>query len=389
MELTIAQTVILYFFFFTIEVAITYLIQKCINAGKECRSYHRRFTISIKWKLLILEAVFILLYVVIYACRNYKVGTDTEAYYQMYKYIIRNDSFLFIATLHGVEFAYELMYTLVVHLSNVLFDSFQGFLGMMAIIQLFFFRSFSKYSIKEYNIKLYDITLLYFMLLFAPSFNIMRQTLAVCIAFWSLKYLYLRNLKLYAISIFIASLFHISAIFTILFYFLYDTKETNSRIKEKAVIVGCVLSPLLFSWMMNLISMIPFAQKYYGLYSATNISVGATHFAILNITLRAPIVLLLVFYHNALVQRNRKNRFLFVIYVFQVSCFFLSVWQHWAFRMAYYGMFADFLLVPQLFDIQKGRKQAYRALISFFYILFFFLTTVQRKYDGIVPYIFN
>ena len=63
--------------------------------------------------------------------------------------------------------------------------------------------------------------------------------------------------------------------------------------------------------------------------------------------------------------------------------------------MVYYGMCADFILVPEIIKINNTkiinnkRISILRPLIICYFIVFFFLTTVQRKYDGIIPYIFN
>ena len=389
MELSIVQSIILYFSFFAIELALARSMQNNYSKEQYYGIRYVRHTFYINWRLIVPELIFMILYVSIFAARNYMVGTDTEGYYRMYNYITRNNLLVYNVSVYGLEYAYELLYSLVVNIANIVFNSFQGFLGLMAFIQLVFFQSFCRNSTKEYEIKLYDIMFLFFMLLFSPSFNIMRQTVAVCIVFFGLKFLYKRNIKFYCICVIAASLFHVSAVFTIIFYFLYDTEGTYSQLKEALIVIGCLLSPLLYSWMMTFISALPFMQKYSSLYTLSDITTGHAKFAVLNILLRIPILVLLLLYHKPLIELNKKNRFLFVLYIFEISCFLLSFWYHWTFRMAYYGMCADFILIPQIFKINNKNNSIMRPLIVLYFIVFFFLTTVQRKYDRIIPYIIN
>ena len=389
------QTIVLYFAFFMTELVVAGLIQRSYSKKQYYGIYHRRHSYYINWRLLILEIILYTLYIFIFAARNYMVGTDTRPYYNMYNFITGNNLLAYNVSVNGLEYTYELFYSIVVNLAKILFNSFQGFLGLMAFIQFACFLSFCRNSIKEYEIKFNDILFVYFMLMFAPSFNIMRQTVAVCIVFLGMRYLYQRNLKLYCICVIAASLFHVSAIFTIFFYFIYDMEGRYSQVKEVFLVITCFFSPLLYSWLMTLLSSLSFMQKYTYLYTRSDITTGHIHFAVLNILLRTPIILLLFLYHKPLTRLNKKNRFLFVMYMFEISCFVLSIWYHWIFRMVYYGMCADFILVPEIIKINNTkiinnkRISILRPLIICYFIVFFFLTTVQRKYDGIIPYIFN
>ncbi len=389
MELSTIQSIVMYLSFFGIELFLAKLIQSNYNKKQYHAIKYDYRNLYINLRLLILELIFMMVYVFIFTVRNYRVGTDTEAYYRMYNYITNNNLFIYNISVQGLSYSYELLYSLVVNLAKIIFNSFQGFLGLMAFIQLVFFQSFCKNSVKEYKINFNHIVFLFFMLLFSESFNIMRQTIAISIVFFGLKYLYQKNLKMYCISIIVASLFHISAIFTILFYFIYDIEGVYSQMKETLLVLGCLLFPVLYSKMMMFFASFPFMQKYTSLYMQSDITSGHANFALLNLLLRIPIVVLLLLYHRSLIRVNKKNRFLFILYIFEIGCFLLSIWYHWTFRMAYYGMCADFILIPQIIKMNRNKNYILQSIIILYYILFFFITIVQRNYNGIIPYIFN
>ena len=87
------------------------------------------------------------------------------------------------------------------------------------------------------------------------SFNTSRQIIAVCIALLSIKYLLERKPIKYLLVIFIASLFHTSALVMVPFYFIL-----NINFGKKGLIVMSVVTLSLFILLPSIIS---FIQKYY------------------------------------------------------------------------------------------------------------------------------
>ena len=149
------------------------------------------------------------------------VGTDWSNYnYDIT--IIRNTSFKNVISgnipLNKMEYGYMLIVKI---LSSVLDNNcvffFFSFLTVLFI---------TKALIEQYGE--YDIGLAYFVYLlvyFSSSLNLMRQSLAVAVVFWAMKYVFDNNWKKYITTcLLVMILFHFSAILAIPIYFLWNHK---------------------------------------------------------------------------------------------------------------------------------------------------------------------
>jgi len=89
--------------------------------------------------------------------------------------------------------------------------------------------------------------LVFYTFFFNLSFNIMRQCLALSIAFFGIKYVFERKFLLFAFWVFLGYLFHSSALIVLIYYplFLYANKYTSR--KSILLLSATFLSLVIFS----------------------------------------------------------------------------------------------------------------------------------------------
>lgn len=173
-----------------------------------------------KWIFKVLS-LFIL--IVFSGCR-YMVGIDFVSYWWIYEEI------------NGILI--EPGYTAICKvLSNANFGAQLHFFFFSAITLLIIVRGILFYNNKH-------AVLCLFIYLFAgfyvDSFNIVRQSLAIAIFFWSGKYIINRQLKKYIICILGATCFHMSSITLIPFYYIL-----NRHYSRYAIAIIMVISLLI------------------------------------------------------------------------------------------------------------------------------------------------
>lgn len=141
---------------------------------------------------------------------RWQVGTDYAQYSRNYnKYILEiwNDIKNFNEP--GINF--------ISKISSLIFDDYATMFFIASLITIgLIVMTISKYS----NMFTFSILLFIFIGAWHGSFNGVRQYLAVAIIFSGHRYVINRELKKYLLIIFIASLFHISAVSMLLVYFI-------------------------------------------------------------------------------------------------------------------------------------------------------------------------
>jgi len=123
--------------------------------------------------------------------------------------------------------------------------------------------------IKDYSVaKWFSILLFVSIGQYYTSFNLTSQILAVSITFLAAKYLYSREFKKYVLMIIFATLFHLSALIMLPFYFIL-----NFRLNKKNVII--IIFAFIFG-MLFLDNIVTVGIKYFYKYYEINRGYGMT-----------------------------------------------------------------------------------------------------------------
>ena len=152
--------------------------------------------------------VIVILLSVLSAGRDSSVGTDTETYiYYFSKYNF--------SLIDWVNFGVEPLFGWVVNICNYFnFDNYFWYFLIFALI----FNGFMVSSIYKLRNRTVLISLfLGFSTLYFYSFNVVRQAIAISIFFYSLFFLVEGRVVRYVLLTIVASLFHYSALFNLIF----------------------------------------------------------------------------------------------------------------------------------------------------------------------------
>lgn len=199
------ETIILYFFIFILCESIFYYYkkEKQVTFGKVC-------------------IVPIVLLSLLAGLRSTNVGTDTLGYYSIF---------------HGTDiYEMEPGLPLVIRLVKIFSDNATVFFLVVSFLIVFLFiRAFWEY--KEICPLHYSFFLFYFLVYFM-TFSGIRQWLAAAIVFFASHYLLLKNRVLpFVMGIGIATLFHMSAIVSVLILGLWVVFQVKSAVKKMFFII--------------------------------------------------------------------------------------------------------------------------------------------------------
>ncbi|EOI6038264.1 EpsG family protein [Enterococcus lactis] len=184
------------------------------------------------------------------------VGTDTQMYQHMFEGYLSIPSLVERFKYLGFK---EFLNTLIAQI-GVLLDNFNIYLFIFSFSTLILVvKAIYKYVYKD------SVSIAYFAylcLFFPQSLNIMRQSLAIAIVFWSFQYILEKKPKKYFISIIIATGVHISAFIAIPLYFLLN-KERKFNYWVTIVISGLIMiSTFSIGPIFKLIATIPGYERY-------------------------------------------------------------------------------------------------------------------------------
>lgn len=200
---------------------------------------------------------------------RYGIGTDYFAY-------VSNFQKLQTIGIHAVRFKFEWVYILI----NLIVGKLNGSIEMVFLITSIIMMSFIYYAARHYAkyLSVGAAIFSYMMLYYQMSFNIVRQSVAMAICLYSIKYIHDRKLFKFLLFILIASGFHISALMFFPFYFLYKILgwKNKKAIRVLFYIIVLIGAFNINSLVITIINRIP-SLSYYRVYfqsSGRNIDVG-------------------------------------------------------------------------------------------------------------------
>lgn len=192
---------------FSLLFIVSFMISngKIINQNAIVRVPNQFF----KWDLKLILILFLIS--IISAFRETNIGTDYHNYIDFYNFIYNNGSFSNILKRNEIGWDYINYFFAV---NNVPYQLFFGFISFS--IYYFFIKGSYKYQ--------YLLPLMFFFLFSSGFFywtlSGLRQSVAIMIFFFSIKYIIEEKLYKYIIAIILASLFHTSALIMLPIYFL-------------------------------------------------------------------------------------------------------------------------------------------------------------------------
>lgn len=258
-------------------------------------------------------------------------------------------------------------------------------------------------KIRKYiNISLPFSMFLYYMLFFNISLNLVRQSIAMSILFFAFPFLLENKWIYFLISIFIATLFHKTAIIGLIIFLLYVILIKKFQVPQfkygmktihiegKHLISGAVIAIVILilmnpsSSILNSILNILNLSSFGSLYSK-----GFGIFSFSQVIIRVPFLLLLIFSWEKM-ENNDLKYFYLVLTVIDILFAQMSGGSSIILRISYYLSIFYIYAVPNEIAVYSNKSRILLQVafligfISYWYYMF-----VVNNYNQTVPFVFN
>lgn len=323
---------------------------------------------------------------IIAGTRNFTVGTDIGVYGLNYFY--RYSSYNDLSSIFSAELTTEKGYAILNWLSSRISSNPHVYFFILnligAVLIYFALINFREYFYLPLGMFIYEV------LIWVTSLNLLRQSIAIALIYFSYKYMFNRKIVRSILLILLASQFHSSAIVFLLFLggMLFVNKI---ELTKKHMLILFICMTTIFALGGEILQYLEGHSVINERYSTyTSIGGYSVQGAIFQIILSF-IPLVLVF---PIIKVKWRELDIFerkVVFLLIITCFANSfqVINYQIFgRFSFYFYFFYIIGIPML--IRKIRKTDSRFLYSFmavaFYIVYFIYFYYFQGYGGILPY---
>lgn len=310
-----------------------------------------------------------------FASRSLMVGTDTYSiYYQIYYmgYVIN----------HWSSTLYEGLFIWIFKVLGQLGQSFSFILLTLSLFICFVFINYFFKNNKKYNTII--SVLMFFIWIYAPSINILRQILAVTVSFLAIIFLEQRR-YIVGIILLIASMFiHMTAVIMIV-YLLYFLCKENNELTKKLPIFSLIIS-LFLLMAFNLVIKIPFLSKFAA--SVNDFSFSTVNYKFFLFPLL--VLPLIIINWKKIMNLDSFNYLHLCGYLLIFPAILSSGYFVFSFRLMYFFIPSEIIIVSQIGKCYTGGR---KILVDLYLIVVtictFYLIYYVLKVDGITPFSFS
>lgn len=278
---------------------------------------------------------------VLAGARDLNIGTDVANYLPFFSHALESES---AVSFIGEYYSTEPLYALLIYLCSRISSDMHCFLFAASLITY----TFAMLGILNYKKQIsVSLAWLCFLLMFyCDSYNAIRQFIAATIAFWGFKFAQDGKYIKYAVTLFVAVMFHNMAFICVLFFVIYWILQKKNTLAVKLAIifvafVGCATCTQSLGLLADL-GLIP---ERYMAYVPTQ-----THLSNYQLLIRLPFFALIISYYKSFCEgsRGRIEGFShhaegdFLIIMLAIELFFLQLmttsFAFWRFG-TFFGMF--------------------------------------------------
>ncbi|WP_074241964.1 EpsG family protein [Chitinophaga niabensis] len=327
-------------------------------------------------RVLIFSGIFVGLLLI--AGLRHNVGTD----YPTYK--------LFYDNPDQRDIQFEYIYTPVRNLLTFFGLPSPAFFLLCSFITFFyFFKGFKAYSVSI------PLSILLFITLgfYTNSFNIVRQFVALGLYFYfGLRYMKSRQFFHYLLTILIISVFHISALLMLPFYFIVNLNIRAWQmliVLLAAVLINIgILSISLFTTPISAVLPPHYAGYLQFLEHYLSTLEEPLLVKFLNNVDKITILFLLLKYKPKLLAADASNKILINFYFIHVVFLFISRGLAELQRIGFYFSIFSLLAIPLLLLIPENKygKAMMATGITLLYTAYFFFFVLGKNVGEVIPY---
>lgn len=320
-------------------------------------------------KLILVSCSFTLLFLI--SGLRGEFTSDYRNYIELFKYY----NLFSFNEIFQQNFGQEIGYVLLNRLIGAFTDNgmYLGIVTSIIVLSLFF------KEIRTYSTNVW-FSIFMFVTIgdFYTSFNLTRQIIAAGIIFSASKYLYERKIFKYFVYIFLAALFHKTALIMIIFYFILTLK-----IEKRILFLLTIIFTITFIHINDLLMVI---QKFFYSYY-TEGSYGMTGYNYKNVILPIFILIFVIIHISKLDQNDIKIRVWINAIIYYAFFSILGLKVQMIQRLAFFFSPYVLLIVPKIITSVRNKNERlfYLILAIFFFFLYNFLALQGTGYD---PYYF-
>jgi len=312
----------------------------------------------------------------IFAGIRYNVGTDWRTYLSIYNYAHCHSLFDFLSQQFGRE------------VGTWIFAQCAGILG--GYQWFFFLYAFAMLAIVVHvlrtqypKVPLGQAVFVFLLGTFTGGFNIMRQSLAACIIFAGMKYVFERKPGKYGLSILIASAVHTSAFICLPIYILWNGgRSTVSRWKKTLIFAGGLFFVVFYGQLISFLSKIP-GLSWFSTYADSSVA-GMNRSFFLKLLILGVILL----FRKKLIRVEPRNKLFIVLVYLSVMLEFLGFYSAFYKRVNVYFALSEILLLVQIPNtLKQPERTIARTFVYLYSISMFILSYWVLRQSGILPYI--
>ncbi|SEI90287.1 EpsG family protein [Lachnospiraceae bacterium A10] len=336
-----------------------------------------------KSKKLILKEIGLLLSVVIpsiIAGIRYNVGTDYNNYYASFEQL--KDVNYFWILKDDVHFNLDRGFLLI---SKIFVDFSNNsrivfFLWSLTILVLFIFTVYSY----RYD---YDITLIFFVFLllyYYTSFNILRQIVAVCIIFRSIKYVFDNKLSKFLILVGIASTIHITAVLSIPLWFLWNhkTNEPISKKRRRCILVFAVLFVTLWQYVLRFFAIfnISIVTKYM-------VYLNGNKYSNISFIIKLGLTVVFIIFQSLIKREDKKIDFFILVFIISMLIEYVGFYSSYVKRISLYYSIVEVILISRLQLIVKMEsRKLMRLMVVLSIVTYFVVGAYMLRQGNLIPF---
>lgn len=221
------------------------------------------------------------------------------------------------------------------------------------------------------------ITLWVFQVL---SHGLVRMFFAGGIVFYAIRYLNEQKPKKYILSILIASLFHYSSLFFLIFIY-FGMKNVNAKMRKKITFLSFIIMPIIFVLIAKMI--VPHLGSRYNKYlDISQLSININYFDTL------PIIIYIIYQGKNIREKILRNKFLIysAIYSFSVIISISSSLVKLG-RIDIHIKLLLFILFPLIYKKGINKLTTAILIIAYGFLYLYYSEFIQTlTFDFLFPY---
>ncbi len=364
---------------FTISIICTYIAERNFKKQKKITG-------------VFLSMIAIAVPSILAGARKIDIGVDVKIYvYPIFLKALEAKDFLELYN----QLDIEILYLFLTYIISLFTTNIQWLLLFVQVIIFSLVYLYAYYNKEKLPMWLCIMT--YLLVFYNTTYNIVRQSLAVAFILFSVNVArekkYLKTIVLYIIAI----MFHTTAVFSILLYFVIFMENITFNKKIKFMIYFIIYSIFIIIiiyckeilyFLSHTINLLP--DKYYNYFTNTNYalkSIGINFFILI-----FRLFWLFLFFIQKNMNKAIYNKELFLIMITDFLLYIVSFKVTNAARMTYYyGTIGLIIGMPEIINIFKDRgknRMIATAGIVAVLIIYWYMNYIFFGYDATYPYKF-